>query len=128
MKRKHQGWLAGTVLAFGLGMPAPAFAGHLFGHDDCPPPFYSCLHYWAPTLYRCRAYHHTPQFLYAPNLEPCIAPHCRIQTFPCPPVPPAVSAADYPVPPIRPTPPGAETPETPERAPAETQAAESRSR
>jgi hypothetical protein len=122
---KH-GWLVGLLVSVGLVWPTSSFAGGLFWHDDCPKPDYSPLHYWAPTLYRCRAYHHDPQYIYPPLLEPRITPGCHIQRFPCPPVPPAVSAADYPVPPIRPGPPATEpsppTPAEPGAGSAETPA------
>ncbi len=70
--------------------PVPAQAGLLPGHhDDCPRPSYSCLHYWAPALYRARNYCHPPQVgMHAPDRCLGVSPNYEIIKFPCPAVPP----------------------------------------
>jgi hypothetical protein len=90
------GRMRGTLaaLALTLGLVSPASAGWFFshGHDDCPPSQYSCLHYFAPSLYRYRAFHSDhPEYLYAPVPHPEMVSY---DTFaaPCPAVDPAILA------------------------------------
>ena len=81
------GWgpraLALTAL---LALSVPAGAGPLGKHEPgCPPASYSPLHYWAPNLYRLRAWFHAPAaYHYPPARYPHIAPQFEILTYPCP--------------------------------------------
>lgn len=57
----------------------------------CPPVVYSPLHYWAPGLYRLRAWFHAPRISPYPVAR---CPHStssyEILTYPCPAEEPAV--------------------------------------
>jgi hypothetical protein len=88
-------WLVGAVLTLALAPPVgagPLWKGKACDGADCPPPSYSCLHYVAPALYRCRAFHTPPQHLHAHVLYPEFV-RDRVVRYPCPAVDPAVHAA-----------------------------------
>lgn len=99
MTMKH-----GCVLALLLGStalmaPATADAGRYFGdwswcwHPgcDCPKGEYCPLHYWAPGIYKVRAYVHPS------NLD-------EYPAGPCPPVPATYETIKYPCRSVPPTP------------------------
>jgi hypothetical protein len=114
--------LAVGVLAVWLLGPARAGAWPLgWGTHDCPPPSYSCLHYWTPTLYRCVAMHRTPHLMVAPLRYPEVPNTYKIVPYHCPPVPPAVDQSTY-------TPPRIESavPASAARAPQDGRSAEAR--
>jgi hypothetical protein len=98
------GWLATAPLVL-LGLfqiPGAASAGPVWdwfcGCDkDCPPPTYSCIHYWGPTVSRIHDCLHGPKInVYAPDRHPEITPTIMILKFPCPPVVPEVTL--FPIP------------------------------
>jgi hypothetical protein len=95
-------WKPAALLALWSLAPATSRAGPVtdwFCHRqaDCPPPSYSPLHYWAPTLYRLHARHlgGLPES-YTPTSFPDLPIQYRITPYPCPPVAPATAAASYP--------------------------------
>jgi hypothetical protein len=92
---------AGLALA-GLFAAAPkAEAGVFFGEwgwcwhqdRDCPHGVYHWLHYWAPEVYKARAWVH-PSYLdqYPPGPYPSPPVHIEFQPSPCRSQPPAPSA------------------------------------
>lgn len=96
-------WRLAGLLVLGLGCwlaaPSPAQAGPYFGEwgwawhaaKECCRGNYSPLHYWAPDVYKARAWVH-PSHLdqYPPG--------------PCPPVPPTFEFTEHRCPSIPPTP------------------------
>jgi hypothetical protein len=59
MARMLAGWVAAVVLMAGLLAPARSAADGILCWRDapgCPPDLYCRLHYWAPSIYRLRAY------------------------------------------------------------------------
>ena len=100
-------WLAGLALAAGLAGPAAAGDKPVFSPGKvhgCPAPSYSALHYWAPTLYRVRAWlnPNQPPSPYPPNRHPDLPASFFIQKYPCPAVDPAVQYPRFSTPPPRP--------------------------
>src|SRR5262245_28821986 len=95
--RKYGVWAA--ALAAGLLAPAGAWAGNWFRcgpYADCPPPSYSCAHYWTPQLYRVYACLCGPKIgQYPPDRYPGIPPNADVYRFHCPPVAPSVMANQY---------------------------------
>ncbi len=86
-------WWGVAVLVAGLLTPAAGRAWPTAGWCNppgCPKPCYSPFHYWTPQLYRVYACCHNPhEPIYAVDRCPEIQPGYQVQTFPCPPVPPA---------------------------------------
>jgi len=80
-----------TILALLVGLWAPGRAGadllpRFWHHDpECPPGYYSCLHYLTPNLYynRSRCW---PVNLdqYPAGPQPPVAPHYRFEGHRCP--------------------------------------------
>ncbi len=100
MRGKRNGWSAALVLLLGLFAAGPASAGPYFGEwtpwycpHDCPPGTYSPLHYWAPRVYRARAWVH-PSYLdqYPPGPCPPVPATFQFSRYRCPGVLPAPSA------------------------------------
>jgi hypothetical protein len=93
MGRIRSAWLAAVVAAWAM-LPVRGTAGPFldacFHKSDCPPTHYSCLHYWAPSLYTYYAYHHDLRGYYdKPDRYPQVPNDYRIIKFPCPGVEPA---------------------------------------
>src|SRR5436305_1534107 len=112
-------WWAAAVLLLGLLAPSPAWAGPYVGDfswcwrpaPDCPRGDYSWLHYWAPELYKVRAWCR-PSYLdqYPPGPCPPVPVDYRYHDYPCRSTPPAPTApyadppAYYGLPPATPPP------------------------
>jgi hypothetical protein len=88
----HGCWQKAAVLLLALLAPRVALAGPYIGEwswgwhpgPDCPRGDYCPLHYWAPDLYKVRAWVH-PSFLdqYPPGPCPPVPPSFIGQKFPC---------------------------------------------
>ena len=95
MRAKYAARWATLALGVGLAIPSAVAAGSPCQPGpcdgaDCPRSSYSPLHYWTPTLYRWKAWHHCPgQYLYAPNFHPDMPPTYQFFRYPCRAVAPA---------------------------------------
>ena len=109
-------WLAAGAVLLGLLAPRRAQAGPFIGNwswccpsRNCPRGYYSPLHYWAPELYKMRAYCHPSNLdQYPPGPCPPVPVSFHLIKYPCRTTPPAPSppyadpAGYYGLAPIRP--------------------------
>ena len=95
MRVRKYGLLGALTLGFALSLATVAKAdcpGDPRPCDGagCPPSSYSSCHYWTPTVYRWRAYHHIPgPYLYAADRYPEMPPTYQFIKYPCRAVEPA---------------------------------------
>jgi hypothetical protein len=88
------GTLAVVTLVLSLLTPEWACADHAY--RDCPRSCYSCVHYWAPTLYKINyCFHGRRMNTYAPDRHPEIEPSFKMVRFPCPPVNAQAASVDF---------------------------------
>jgi len=101
MAGRHGRWSMALVLLLGAVLPSPALAGPYFGEwswcwhpaPDCSRGDYCRLHYWAPELYRVRAFVHPSSVdQYPPGPCPPVAPIITVNQSPCQSTPPAPTA------------------------------------
>jgi hypothetical protein len=96
VRRTGKWGLTALIVGLGLVLSQQARADGL-RYWDCPKPSYSPLHYWAPSLYRARAYTNPyPPGLYATDHFPGVPFGYNVQTFPCPAADPAALPYSYP--------------------------------
>jgi hypothetical protein len=105
MRRSVRWWgLLGAALGAVLLGASAANAGSLWcwlcGKDDCPPPSYPPIRYWAPGVARINDYCHGPKIsVDPPDRHPEIPPDFVILTYPCPPALPGETLIPVPTPP-----------------------------
>jgi hypothetical protein len=81
-------WLRALLLTVGLAAPSraefpfPPFQCPWHEAPDCPKGQYCCLHYWAPTYYRVRAFHTPPRYVYGCPTDPELS-GVVITSYPC---------------------------------------------
>lgn len=90
MTGKPRIWLAVLVLTLGLVPAAGAFPPfppyQCPWHEakECPCTHYSCCHYFVPALYRWRAYHTPPRYMYGfPDEMDTTFVGYRVDRYPC---------------------------------------------
>jgi hypothetical protein len=93
-------WLAAIALVVGLAssasaaFPFPPYQCPWHEAEDCPKSKYCCLHYWTPKIYRLKAFHTTPRYVYGCPTDPELS-GVRITAYPCRAVSPEERAIEY---------------------------------
>jgi hypothetical protein len=100
MKAMTRGMAALALLGMGFLVPTRSDAGPILDClRGCPPPSYSPLRYWTPTL--ARTYDHCcgPVLsVYSPLRHPEVPAGYQILRYRCPAVPPAILVSQRPFP------------------------------
>ena len=99
MSRKAAGLVAVVGLTLGLttravAFPFPPFQCPWHEAPDCPKGSYCCLHYLLPSIYRYRACHTEPRYVYGCPVDPTYTGF-RLDTYPCRITSPDEQAANY---------------------------------